>query len=85
VTNQEILGIFNGIIRDLLFDDSIELTMETQREDIPGWDSFNYINFLVAAEAQLGVKFKIADIESFRDVGAIVTATANLLATHQSA
>ena len=37
--------------------------MENRREDIPGWDSFNYINFIVAVEAQFGVKFKIADIE----------------------
>jgi acyl carrier protein len=84
VTKQEILGVFNRIIRDLLLDDSIELTMETRREDVPEWDSFNYINFIVAAEIQLGVKFKIADIESFADVGAIATEATNLLATHQS-
>jgi acyl carrier protein len=73
VTNQEVLSKFTEILRDLLLDDSIELTMESRREDIPGWDSFNYINFTVAVEMQFGVKFKIADIESFPDVGAIVT------------
>lgn len=85
MTNQEILSIFNRILGDLLFDDSIELTMETRREDVPGWDSFNYINFIVAVETQLNVKFKIADIEAFADVGAIVTGTAKLLAAIQPA
>jgi acyl carrier protein len=36
------------------------------------WDSFNYINFIVAVEAEFGVKFRIADVESFPNVGAIV-------------
>jgi acyl carrier protein len=85
VTSHEVLQIFTHILRDLLLDDSIELTMETHREDVPGWDSFNYINFIVAVETQLGVKFKIADIESFPDVGAIVTAATKSLAVSQPA
>ena len=80
MTDQEILTKFTRILRDLLLDDSIELTMETQREDVPNWDSFNYINFIVAVELEFGVKFKVADIESFPDVGAIVNQTAKMLA-----
>jgi len=54
--------------------------METRREDISNWDSFNYINFIVAAEIEFGVKFKVADIESFPNVGAIVKETMKMLA-----
>ena len=56
-----------------MLNNSIVLTMETQRESVPGWDSFNYINFIVAAEIEFGVKFKVADIESFANAGDIVT------------
>ena len=63
MTVQEILAAFTRILRDLLLDDSVMLTMESRREDIPNWDSFNYINFIVAVEQEFGVKFKIADIE----------------------
>ena len=80
MTVQEILTVFTRILRDLLLDDSIVLTMETRREDIPDWDSFNYINFIVAVEIEFGVKFKVADIESFENVGAIVTEMAKALA-----
>jgi acyl carrier protein len=73
MTDQEILTKFTRILRDLLLDDSIVLTTETQREEVPNWDSFNYINFIVAVEIEFGVKFKVADIESFANVGAIVT------------
>lgn len=79
MTVQETLTTFTRILRDLLLDDSIVLTMDTRRDDIPSWDSFNYINFIVAVEIEFGVKFKIADIESFGNVGAIVTATTKML------
>jgi acyl carrier protein len=79
MTHEEVLSAFTHILRDLLLDDSIVLTMETRRDDIPNWDSFNYINFIVAVETKFGVKFKIADIESFENVGAIVTQTVKLL------
>jgi acyl carrier protein len=74
MTEQERLATLTQILRDLLGDDSIELTMNTVREDVPGWDSFNYVNFIVAVEAEYGVKFRIAEVESFPDVGAIVKA-----------
>jgi acyl carrier protein len=80
MTDQEILPKFTRILRDLLLDDSIVLTMDTRREDIPDWDSFNYINFIVAVEMEFGVKFKIADIEAFANVGAIVKETTKMLA-----
>jgi acyl carrier protein len=79
MSNQEILNVFTRILRELLLDDSIVLAMETRRKDIPTWDSFNYINFMVAVEIELGVKFKVADIESFENVGAIVAQTKAML------
>ncbi|WP_428485652.1 acyl carrier protein [Rhodopila sp.] len=74
MTEQERLATLTQILRDLLGDDAIELTMTTLRQDVPGWDSFNYVNFIVAVEAEYGVKFRIAEVESFPDVGAIVRA-----------
>jgi acyl carrier protein len=79
MNDQEILATFTRILRDLLLDDSIVLSMETRRQDVPNWDSFNYINFMVAVEIEFGVKFKVADIESFENVGAIVAETKALL------
>jgi acyl carrier protein len=74
MTEQQRLAVMTQILSDLLSDDSLALTMETIREDVPGWDSFAYVNFIVAVEAEFGVKFRIADVESFPNVGAIVKA-----------
>jgi acyl carrier protein len=80
MTTQEILPTLTRILRDLLLDDSIQLTMETRREDVPGWDSCNYVNYIVAVEIEFGVRFKVADVESFENVGAIATELTRMLA-----
>jgi len=79
VTHEEILNVFTRILRDLLDDESILLTMETRRQDVPHWDSFAYVNFIAAIEIELKVKFGVADVESFENVGAIVTQTKKML------
>jgi acyl carrier protein len=78
MTDQEILNSLTRILRGVLLDDSIVLSMQTRRDDVPNWDSFNYINFIVAIEIEFDVKFKVADIESFENVGAIVAETREL-------
>ena len=72
MSDQEILDVLTRALRDLLMDDSIVLRMDTRREQVPNWDSLVYINFIVAVEMQLGIKFKVADVESFANVGEIV-------------
>jgi acyl carrier protein len=81
MTDQDILSRLTRILRDLLSDDSIALTMETKRDDVPNWDSFAYINFIVAVEGEFGVKFGVAEIESFQNVGEIVRRTSAILLT----
>lgn len=79
MTEEELLATFTRILRDLLFNDAIVLTMETERADVPDWDSFNYINFIVAVELELGIKFNVTDVESFKTVGEIVRRARSML------
>lgn len=79
MTEQEILAIFEQTLRDLLADESIILTTETRRSNVPDWDSFMYVNFIVAVESELGIRFSVADVESFRNVGDIVNEARRLL------
>jgi acyl carrier protein len=69
---ETILKELTAILSDVLDDDTISLTMQTVRSDIPAWDSFNYIAFMVAVEARFGIKFRTSDIEAFANVGEIV-------------
>ena len=72
MTDKDLLAVFTRILRDLLDDDTIVLRPETTRSDVPDWDSFTYVNFIVAVEMELGIKFGVADVESFKNVGEIV-------------
>ena len=79
MTDQQLLESFTRILRELLGDDSIVLTMQTLRGDVPNWDSFNYVNFIVSVEAELGVKFRVADVEAFQTVGDVVAGARALM------
>jgi acyl carrier protein len=79
MADQEILDLLTRVLRDLLMDDSIVLTTATRREEVPNWDSLMYINFIVAVEIELGIKFKVADVESFANVGEIVATIGTML------
>ena len=79
MTDQEILNQLTQILRELLSDDSIVMTMETKRDEVPNWDSFAYVSFIVAVEMEFGTKFRVAEVESFQNVGAIVRAISALL------
>ena len=79
MTDQDVLDACTQVLRDLLLDDSIVLTMTTRRDDVANWDSLAYISFMVAVETKFGVKFGVAEIESFENVGAIVRQTRALL------
>lgn len=81
MANQEILDTMTQILRDLLFDDEIVLESNTTRSDIPAWDSFAYVNFIVAVEMKFGVKFRVAEVESFVTVGEIAERIVEL--THE--
>jgi len=79
MTDHDILCRLTQILSDLLSDDAIVLTMETTRDDVPNWDSFAYINFIVAVEIEFGVKFGVAEVESFPNVGSIVRRISGIL------
>ena len=69
---EDVLKELTVILRDTLGDDTVVLTMNTAREDVPGWDSLNYITFIVATQSRYNVRFKASNIEAFANIGEIV-------------
>jgi acyl carrier protein len=72
MNDQQLLELFSRTLADILGEDPLSLTLSTRRSDVPNWDSFSYVNFIAAVEMELGVRFSVADVESFENVGAIV-------------
>jgi acyl carrier protein len=65
------------ILRGLLKNESIILTMTTERQDVPRWDSLGYLTFIERAQDQFNMKFRLVEIESFQNVGEIVEVVRN--------
>jgi acyl carrier protein len=80
VTAGEIYEQLTEIFRDLFDDDALALRPETTAADVPGWDSFNHVNLIVAVEARFNIKFKTAEIEGLRNVGHLVEVIESKLA-----
>jgi acyl carrier protein len=80
MTETAILARLTGILRDVLEDPDVELGMQTTRPEVPRWDSFAYITFIVGVETEFGIRFPLADVESFQTVGDIVNAIETLRA-----
>jgi acyl carrier protein len=77
LTTEQIYAKLTDIFRDVFDDDSIVLTPELTAADVPGWDSFNHINLIVATEVAFKIKFKTAELESLRNVGHLVDVIAS--------
>jgi acyl carrier protein len=73
MTNPEIYAALNDVFRQVLEDDSIELTPETTADDVDGWDSMNHIFIVVELEKRFGVKFQAAEMEELKNVGELAT------------
>jgi acyl carrier protein len=76
MTNEDLLQSLSEILADLLGVDAVELSMTTRREDVDGWDSLTYVNFIAVVEMRYGVKFRVSEMESFRNVGEIANSIA---------
>lgn len=48
------------------------LNERTSAPDVPGWDSFNNINLMIAVEKAFGVSFRAHEIEALRNVGELL-------------
>ena len=72
MTDEEILARITAIVRDVVGDDSVVLTLNTVAQDVPGWDSMAHINIIVALEHEFRIKFKTASLEEAQNTGDLV-------------
>ena len=80
MTEPEIYDTLNAVFRQVLEDDTIELTPSTTAEDVEGWDSMNHIFIVVELEKRFGVKFQAAEMEELKNVGELAALVQHKLA-----
>lgn len=72
-TNQtEVLARLQAIFDDIFLDEVV-VTPELSAEDVEEWDSLTHISLVVAVEEAFGIKFRVGEVESTRNVGDFVS------------
>ncbi len=69
MTAEPIRNRLTDILKDVLDNDSIELSRDTTAADLEGWDSLAHINIIVAVEKEFKIRFDLMDIKPLKNVG----------------
>ncbi len=59
-------------IFDELFLDDVVLTPELSASDVEEWDSLMHISLVITVEERFGIKFRVGEVESTKNVGEFV-------------
>ncbi len=59
------------VILDELNLDDYEIQDETRADEIPGWDSLNHINVILAIEKYYGIRFKSVEVLRLKNIGGL--------------
>lgn len=68
MTTNEIFERLETVFEDV-FDEKIKLTPKTTADDVDDWDSLSHITLIAAIEDEFGMKFKMKEVSSMKNVG----------------
>ena len=72
MTRENVYERLNGVFREILDDDSIELHDETVAGDVNGWDSLEHINLMIGVEEEFHFKIPMSKAVHMKNVGEMV-------------
>ena len=72
MTRDEVFKGVQDIFRDIFDADDLVISNTTNSDEIEDWDSLNHINLVSAIEKEFKIKFALGELETLRDVGAMV-------------
>ena len=72
MSREEIYERLNEIACDVFEEENLQLNDETTADDVDGWDSLTHLGFVNEIEIEFGIKFTLAEIRNFKNVGELV-------------
>ena len=69
---DKLLEQVNDIFRDVLDNESLQLTDATTAHDVERWDSLTHIHIIIALERKFGIRFTSREIQSWENVGEMI-------------
>lgn len=80
MSREEIYQRLNEVACDVFDEESLQLNDETTADDVDAWDSLTHLGFVNEVEIEFDVKFTLAEIRNFKNVGELVDAIERHLA-----
>ena len=71
-TNSAILAVIESLVREVIHDDLVNLTLESKASDIDGWDSLAHVTILVHLEQQYSMKLSLSELQNTNNIGDLV-------------
>jgi len=68
MNQAEIIAQLQAIF-DTVFLEPVVLTPAISARDVPEWDSLTHISLMVSVEKAFGVRFRVGEIESAKNIG----------------
>ncbi len=72
-TESEIYAQLTPIFHDVMDDESLVISPETNSETVDDWDSLAHIRLVVSIEKAFQMKFSAGEISELKNVGELVT------------
>lgn len=72
MSEQQIYKKLEEIFMDVFDLDEVDLFEDTTADDIDEWDSLEHINLIEAVEEEFGMKFKMGEVSTMKNVGEMV-------------
>lgn len=72
LNEKQVYERLNDVFRDVFDDEDIEVDASTVADDIEDWDSMMHITLIGAVEDEFGVRFKMGEVSTMKNVGEMV-------------
>lgn len=69
---EDIINRLNKIFREVFEDSSIQVTREMTAADVEKWDSLSHLSMIAEVEKEFGIKFKLKELVSMKNVGDLI-------------
>ena len=69
---EEITGKLKSVFQKVLDENDIPITREMTAQDIEKWDSLRHIQLISEVEKDFGIKFKLREVVSMKNVGDLI-------------
>lgn len=70
---QVIIEKITEIFREVFGDNNIVITDEMTAADVENWDSLTHMQMITKVEDELGIKFKLKELNRLKKVGDLIS------------